>query len=470
MSYGILVIEDEVSLAKNIRTYLKRFGHDVQCATTAGEGLKLFQSFAPDVVLLDLRLPDVDGLELLPKLRAVDPDAKIVLITAHGNVQVAVDAMKAGAWDYLSKPVILSDLKRLIDKASGEDRLKGALAYYAGRQPGKEGLEAIIGCSPAIGELKARIAQLLKVEKAAGSDLAPVLVTSETGSGKELVARALHFEGSRRAGPFIELNCAALPAQLLEDELFGHERGAFTDAKERKIGLVEAAHGGTLFLDEIGDMDLALQAKLLKLLETKKARRLGGVRERQFDVRFVAATNKSLEDLVEAGEFRADLYYRLRIVQLETPPLRARGDDVIGLAKWFLKKHGRRYGRPAMSLSPSAVAALTAHRWPGNVRELANVIEQAVLMSSDDRIEAKALSLSPLAHPSGGNGTGHFALPSDGVDLERLEQEVVEQALDRSGWNITAAARLLNLTRDTLRYRIEKYGLKRPHQDRSGTG
>ncbi|MDH3662944.1 MAG: sigma-54 dependent transcriptional regulator [Alphaproteobacteria bacterium] len=467
MSYGILIIDDEVSLAKNMQTYLKRFGHEVQCAANGGDGLKLFESFAPDVVLLDLKLPDIDGLEVLPRLRGIDPDVKVVLITAHGNVQVAVDAMKAGAWDYLSKPVILSDLKRLIDKASGEDSLKGALAYYTERQPGKEGLGAIVGASPAIAALKSRIEQLLKVERAAvDGDLAPVLVIGETGSGKELVARALHFEGSRRRGPFIELNCAALPAQLLEDELFGHERGAFTDAKERKIGLVEAAHGGTLFLDEIGDMDIAIQAKLLKLLETKKVRRLGGVRERQFDVRFIAATNKPLEDLVESGAFRADLYYRLRIVQLETPPLRARDDDVVSLAKWFLKRHGQRYGRPDMTLSADAIKALRAHCWPGNVRELANVIEQAVLMSTVDRIGADALALSSLAErarrDANDNGRFRFALPSDGIDLEQLEQQAVEQALDRVDWNVTAAARLLNLSRDTLRYRIEKYGLSRP--------
>ncbi len=468
MSYGILIIEDEQSLAKNMQTYLSRFGHEVQKAINGAEGLKTFESFAPDLVLLDLRLPDMSGLELLPKLKKIGPDAKIVLITAHGNVQIAVDAMKAGAWDYLSKPVILNDLKRLIEKASGEDHLRGALAYYTERQPGKKGLQAIVGNSAAIGDLKSRISQLLKVERASvDGDLAPVLVTGETGSGKELVARALHFESARRRGPFIELNCAALPAQLLEDELFGHERGAFTDAKERKIGLVEAAHGGTLFLDEIGDMDLAIQAKLLKVLETKKARRLGGVRERQFDVRFIAATNKSLEQLVEGGAFRADLFFRLRIIQLEAPPLRKRDDDVILLAKTFLKQHGGRYGRRDMTLAPEAVQALRAYGWPGNVRELSNVIEQAVLMSSDEVIRADALAFSFVnagRHADGCsvNGQIPFSLPLNGVDLEHLEQEVVEQALGRSNWNITAAARLLNLSRDTLRYRIEKYGLSRP--------
>lgn len=467
MSYGILIIEDELSLAKNVQTYLKRSGHDAQRAATGSEGLEKYEEFAPDIVLLDLRLPDGSGLDLLPKLRSIDPDSKIILITAHGNVQIAVDAMKAGAWDYLSKPVILSELKRLIEKADGEDRLRGALAYYTERQPGKKGLEAIVGNSTAIDQLKNRIDHLLKVERAAvDSEQAPVLVVGETGSGKELVARALHFESHRGRGPFIEVNCAALPLQLLEDELFGHERGAFTDAKERKIGLVEAAHGGTLFLDEIGDMDLAIQAKLLKVLETKKVRRLGGVRERRFDVRFIAATNKSLEALVEKGAFRTDLFFRLRIVQLETPPLRERDDDVSLLAKTFLKQHGQRYGRSDLALAPGAMKAIKAHRWPGNVRELSNVIEQAVLMSRERTIGAEVLSLSftngASNLDSGINGHFAYTLPAGGVDLEHLEQEVVKQALERSGWNITAAARLLNLTRDTLRYRIEKFGLNRP--------
>ena len=467
MSYGILIIEDELSLAKNVQTYLKRFGHDVHRAATGREGLEKYKEFAPDLVLLDLRLPDINGLDLLPELRSIDPDSKIILITAHGNVQVAVDAMKAGAWDYLSKPVILSELKRLIEKADGEDRLRGALAYYTERQPGKKGLDAIVGKSNAINMLKSKIDQLLKVERAAvDADLAPVLVVGETGSGKELVARALHFESRRRQGPFIEINCAALPAQLLEDELFGHERGAFTDAKERKIGLVEAAHGGTLFLDEIGDMDIAIQAKLLKVLEMKKVRRLGSVRERRFDVRFIAATNKSLETLVEKGTFRADLFFRLRIVQLEAPSLRERVEDIVLLARVFLKRHGQRYGRPDLVLASDAISAITAHHWPGNVRELSNVIEQAVLMSGNRTISADALSLSFAKGEVSQNGdvNGHvtYALPPGGVDLEHLEQEVVEQALKRSGWNITGAARLLNLTRDTLRYRIEKFGLSRP--------
>ncbi len=466
MSYGILIIEDETSLAKNVQMYLRRFGHEVRYAETGEQGLREFEAFTPEIVLLDLRLPDISGLDVLARLKSADPDVKVVLVTAHGNVQIAVDAMKAGAWDYLSKPVILSDLKRLIDRASGEDQLKGALAYYTARQPGKEGLDAIVGASAAITGLKTRIERLLAAEQAsADGDLAPVLVVGETGTGKELVARALHFEGGRRQGPFVDLNCAALPIQLLEDELFGHERGAFTDAKERKIGLVEAADGGTLFLDEIGDMDLAIQAKLLKLLETKTVRRIGGVRERKFDVRFIAATNQPLERLVNAGAFRADLYYRLRIIQFETPPLRQRDDDVILLARRFLEQHGKRYGRPAMTFDPDALKALRRHDWPGNVRELANVIEQAVLMSPDDVVQADALSFSSLGgrpdQAADANDGLAFTLPRDGVDLEQLERQAVQQALERCDWNVTAAARLVNLTRDTLRYRIEKYGLSR---------
>jgi DNA-binding NtrC family response regulator len=293
-----------------------------------------------------------------------------------------------------------------------------------------------------------------------------VLILGETGTGKELVARALHMEGPRRAGPFVEINCATLPAQLLEAELFGYERGAFTDAKERKLGLIESADGGTLFLDEIGEMDLGLQSKLLKLLEDRKVRRLGSVREQPVSVRIVAATNRDLEAAVRDGRFRSDLYFRLRILQVRTTPLRERGDDVVLLARHFLEKMRLRYGKPRLALSAPALEALRAHGWSGNVRELRNVIEQCAIMAHSDVIEPELLALSRFDPPPHSAvpvaAGGHDAAGALPATLPEIERRMLVQALEASRWNVTRAARELGISRDTLRYRIEKFGLRSP--------
>jgi len=281
-----------------------------------------------------------------------------------------------------------------------------------------------------------------------------VLIRGETGTGKELVARALHFDGPRRDGPFIELNCSTLPAHLLEAELFGHERGAFTDAKERRIGLVEAAQGGTLFLDEIGDIEPAVQVKLLKLLEDRTVRRIGAVRDRQVDVRFVSATHRDLEALVREGRFRADLFYRLRVVEMEVPPLRARGADVLVLARHFLEESGRRYGKPGLRLDGAAQALVCAHPWPGNVRELRNAMEQAALSADGQDVGPANLALAPVA-----------AVAAQRATLPDVERDLIERALERTGGNVSRAARDLGISRDTLRYRLAKMGDERGEAD-----
>ncbi len=464
MSAAVLIVDDEERLARNMASYLERDGHDVRTAGGAEEGFALAPGFRPDLVLLDLRLPGMGGLEALGRFRELEPDARVVIMTAHGNVQTAVEALKAGAYDYLTKPLVLRDLKRLVDKVAGEDRIAGTLSYYRHREARGSGLDRIVGASPGLVRLREEVARLARAERqmAAGVPPPPVLVAGETGTGKELVARAVHFEGPRAEAPFVEINCAALPAPLVEDELFGHERGAFTDAKARKTGLVEAAEGGTLFLDEIGDMDLSLQAKVLRLLEDRRVRRLGAVRDRAVDVRIVAATNQRLEELVRAGRFRADLYFRLRIVALAVPPLRERGEDVRTLARHFLAQAGARYRRPDLRLTPAAERALLAHAWPGNVRELRNVMEHAALLSPGAEVGPGHLALSPLGGVAGPDPAGGFRLPEHGLDLEALERSLTEQALARTGWNVTAAARLLGLGRDALRYRVEKLGLGPP--------
>ncbi len=460
MTAGVLIVEDEATLARNIQRFLQREEFEVRTAGTLKEGWREFEGFGPDVVLLDLALPDGNGLDLLGRIRGRDPLAKVIILTGHGSVQTAVDAMKAGAWDYLSKPVALGELKLLLDKAMGQERLEETLSYYRGREARGSGLGAILGASPAIDSLRAQITRLIEAERAmAPGDPPPaVLIRGETGSGKELVARALHYDGRRAAAPFIELNCSALPAQLVEGELFGAERGAYTDAREKRIGLVEAAHGGTLFLDEIGDLEPAVQVKLLKVLEDRTVRRLGAVRERRVDVRFVAATHRPLEELVREGRFRADLYYRLSVIRLEVPPLRARAEDAVLLAGHFLAAHGRRYGKPGLALDEAARSAIRRHPWPGNVRELRNAMEQAALSAGPDGVVRPGnLALAPL----------QAALPAaapqpagaEPQTLPRMERDSLVRALERTGGNVSRAARELGISRDTMRYRMAKHGL-----------
>jgi len=315
MSHAVLIIDDEETLARNIRTYLTRHGYEARIAGSGEEGLAALDSFNPDLVLLDFQLPGMDGLEILRRIRTAARHVKVVMMTAHGGVPVAVDAMKAGAYDYLTKPLALSELKLLLDKAIGQEQLEGALAYYQNRQAERSGLNKLLGESPPMQALKRKIQQFIDAEERLTEGEPPaVLITGETGAGKELVARAFHFEGPRRDRPFVELNCASIPTPLLEAELFGFERGAFTDAKERKLGLVETANGGTLFLDEIGEMEPVLQAKLLKLLEDRRLCRLGGLRDQKVDIRVIAATHQPLEERVRQGSFRSDLFFRLRII------------------------------------------------------------------------------------------------------------------------------------------------------------
>jgi two-component system response regulator AtoC len=464
MLRGILIVEDESTLAKNLKRYLERHHYNVRIAERAQEGFQLFETCRPDVVVLDLQLPDLHGLEVLTLLRKRDPQAKVIVITAYGSVQSAVEAMKMGAYDYLSKPLVLGELKILLDKAMEHAHLEEALCYYRTRQASDSGLTHLLGESPPMRTLKAQLQQLLQAEHAlTDADVPAILITGDTGTGKELVAQALHYNGRRKDHPFVEVNCAALPEHLLEAELFGYEPGAFTDAKGRKLGLFEAAQGGTLFLDEIGNLDLSLQAKLLKALEDKVVRRLGGLRERRVDTRIMAATNRHIEPLVRQGKFRSDLYFRLRVVEVTVPPLRERGQDILLLARYFLHLHGRRYGRTSMRFSPAAEEALLRYSWPGNVRELRNVVEQTVLLSPHEIIKPAQLPLLwglAQAYAEGEPEAGRFVLPPQGISLEEVEHDLVQQALERARGNVTQTAKLLGLSRDTLRYRIDKYGLK----------
>ena len=454
---AVLIIDDEATLGRNIATYLGRLGWETLWVASAEAGLQRLPEFRPDVILLDHNLPGATGLEALPRLLAAEPAAQVVLMTGHGSIDLAVSAMKQGAADYLAKPLALSELRLMLERLMGQHRLARTVDYYRGRVADSSGLDKLLGRSPPMQALRERISMLIDAERALVDGDAPtVLIHGETGTGKELVARALHFGGARAQAPFVELNCGALPQHLVEAELFGYERGAFTDARERKTGLVEAAQDGTLFLDEIGEADAGTQVKLLKLLEDRRFRRLGSSRELQVNVRIVAATHRSLEQMVREGRFRADLYFRLRIVELTVPPLSERGEDVMQLATHFLTHHAQRYRRPVPRLDAQARALLQQHAWPGNVRELRNAMEQALLLARGEEIgrrELAFLDLDTRAVPAAA-----ATLP-ESLNLEQHERLLIQTALDRSAGNVSQAARLLGISRDTLRYRLERHGM-----------
>ena len=357
----ILIIDDEEVFARNIARFLEKSGHLTSAAVTAARGIEAFHADNPDIIILDYRLPDRDGLQVLAEFRAADPDIPVLMLTGHGSIELAVNAMKAGANDLLTKPVGLEELRQRIERFANQQRQNHRLRYFEARE--MHAGRSILGESPGIIELRNRVQRMAAISGHAP----PVLIRGETGTGKELVAHALHDDSPRHGQAFIELNCAAIPAQLLESEIFGHEKGAFTDARERKIGLIEAADGGTLFLDELGEMELPLQAKLLKVLEDGRFRRLGSLQERQVDIRIVAATNCDLEALIHQGRFRADLYFRLRVLTIDVPPLRTRGSDIAILAEHFLKQFALRYHRK-VTLTVDALDTLLHHQWPGSTR------------------------------------------------------------------------------------------------------
>ena len=468
MNEAILVVDDEEVLARNLVRFLQQRGYVARAAGNARDALSMLETFRPDCALLDYNLPGMDGLQLMQALRELEPDLPVVIITGQGNVHLAVEAMKRGANDYLSKPLALDEVALAVAEVLSRHKIEEKLAYYRKRDV-KGGIEALVGDSAVVRATRAQLHRIVQAEAQMREGEPPaVLITGETGTGKELAARALHFDGPRAKGPFVEINCATLPAQLLESELFGYERGAFTDAKQRKVGLAEAADGGTLFLDEIGDIDAQTQVKLLKLLEERSVRRLGSVRDVRVDVRIIAATNQPLEQMVREGRFRADLFFRLRMIAVALPPLREREDDVLLLAERFLAEQRKRYGKPRLYLADDAKGVLRNYSWPGNVRELRNMIEQAVLLATQDAIESSHLPVCEIlsvlrraAEEPYASEAAAFQgddIPPSG--LREAERALLLDALRRARWNVTQAARLLNVSRDTVRYRIARHGLR----------
>jgi two-component system response regulator AtoC len=451
----VLIVDDERTLARAVKAFLGEAGYEAEVAGDGEKALDLLQSLRPDVVFADVRLPGMSGIDLLRRIREFDPAIPVIIMTAYGTIEGAVEAVKLGAFDYMKKPVDLEELKLLADRARENAMLKQELSYYRRRAADEVPLSGVLGQSPPLVALMGQVRQV-----AALDETPPVLITGETGTGKGLVARTLHQLSRRSGKPFIEVNCTALPASLIEAELFGYERGAFTDAKESKLGLFEAAEGGFIFLDEVGDLELALQGKLLRAIEERTVRRVGGIRDRRIDVRILAATNRNLERQVETNQFRGDLYFRLAVILLHLPPLRERGEDVLLLAQHFLQRCSTKYGKAARRIDGPARDALLAYSWPGNVRELSHVMERAVLWSQDQTLTVGDLSL-PTAQPAAPATESPVAEPSlPGSDLSQWERTLIERAMREEGGNQTRAAQRLGITRDTLRYRLKKFGLQ----------
>jgi DNA-binding NtrC family response regulator len=465
----VLIVDDERTLARAVKAFLSEAGYEAEVAGDAEQALGLLPTLRPDVVFADVRLPGMSGTDLLRRIREFDPAIPVVIMTAYGTIEGAVEAVKLGAFDYMKKPVDLEELKLLADRARETALLKQELSYYRRREAFEAPLNGILGQSPALLAVLDRVRQI-----AALDEIPPVLITGETGTGKGLIARTLHRSGKRAGKPFIDVNCTALPATLMEAELFGYERGAFTDAKESKLGLFEAAEGGFIFLDEVGDLELSLQGKLLRAIEERTVRRVGGIRDRRIDVRILAATNRNLEQEVQRNQFRGDLYFRLAVILLHLPPLRERGEDVLLLADHFLRQSSAKYGKRVSRIDGAARDALLLYPWPGNVRELSHVIERAVLWSREDTLRVEHLSLTAPRPPeqegkpseAAEDGkpaevdAGNSALPPAGVDLTQWERTLIERAMREAGGNQTRAAQRLGISRDTLRYRLKKFGIR----------
>ncbi len=442
---NILVVDDEKSQREILELILAEEGYDVTTAASGEAALKFAKDRRFDLALTDLKMTGMDGIELLQHLLAFDSSIIVILLTAHGSIESAKEALRRGAFDYLEKPydkaALLETINRALDRLDAIDT-------------------EIISASPKMESVKKMI---LKVARSNST----VLIRGESGTGKELIARAVHNQSPRSEEMFQAVNCAAINENLLESELFGHEKGSFTGAHAEKKGLFEIADRGTLFLDEIAELDVGIQAKLLRALQERKIRRVGGTHEINVDVRVIAATNRDLRAMVADGRFRDDLYYRINVLSIDVPPLRERREDIPVLIEYFLKKHTNNSSRPVTGLTPETKKLMNEYSWPGNVRQLESAIERAILLSEGDLITLEDLP-SEVRQDVGPAADGAFKLPAEGINFEDVERNLITQAMEQTDYNITKAAKLLGLTFRTLQYRLEKFGIKKPDGDSDG--
>ena len=454
----ILVVEDDDTLRRVTQMHLAKKGCATAAAADAVEALKILEDEPQDLVISDLHLPGMSGLELLKTIRAKYPETEVVVITAFGTVVTAVEAMKFGAYDYVTKPIHLYELSALVDRVLERVQLIEEVRLLRRNLHEKYGFDNVIGHS------KSFLHVLDEAARVAPSS-ATVLIQGETGTGKEVLAKSIHFNSLRRGQPFVTINCAAIPRDLMESELFGHLRGAFTGAVTHKKGKVEMADGGTLFLDEIGELPLELQVRLLRLIQEREVEKIGAVQPTRVDVRIIAATNRDLRSLVAAGNFREDLYYRLAVVPIELPPLRNRVEDIPDFVHYFFEASKQRHGKPDLTLPPQLIPYFSAYRWPGNVRQLENAIERIIVLSGGGHITLS--DLPEFLRPDRRQLYRSQSGSTEGINLDTIQKDLIIQALHQFSWNQSRAAKYLGITRKTLLYRIAKYGIEKNQSDSS---
>jgi two-component system NtrC family response regulator len=451
MKAKILVIDDDASLRRVIEYNLQEEGYEVLAASSGEEGLQLFREVLPGIVITDMKMSGIDGLTVLRSIKEISPETLVIIITAFGKVDVAVEAMKAGAFDYILKPFSRDALRLTVAKAVKFSGLTEENRRLKSELSDKADFRTIIGSSK-------KMEQVFEMIRKVADTEATVLITGESGTGKELVARAIHAGSSRRNAPFVTINCAAIPRDLIESELFGHIKGAFTGAIKDKAGKFQLADGGTIFLDEVGELLPELQPKLLRVLQEKEVDPVGSSKAQKVDVRVVSATNLDIEKAVSDGHFREDLYYRLAVIEIHLPPLRQRRADIPLLIRYFCSK----LGNDRITFDDNALDLLSKYSWPGNVRELQNTVERLMIMRNSDTISSG--ELPDKFRQSGTQKCAIINLPHEGCSLEELEREIVIEALERNGWNQTAAARFLRIPRHVLIYRLEKFGIESPNK------
>ena len=455
----ILIVDDEKLIRWSMKQKLESWNYEVSEADDLRHARLLLQQENPDLITLDIKLPDGNGIDFLKEIRELHPGTPVIMITAFGVVDVAVQALKLGAYDFIEKPINFEKLDNVIRNALETYRLKTQVAQTSRSNKSRFSLESIVGKSKEICEV------LELIRRLAHAGASTLLVQGESGTGKDLVSRALHYESARRDNPFFALNCAAIPETLIETELFGYEKGAFTDAKTMKKGVFEMADRGTVFLDEISEMHLNMQSKFLRVLEDQTFRRVGGVRDITVDVQVVASTNRDLEQTVREGKFREDLFYRLSVIPVQIPPLRERREDIPLLVDHFIQRYNSQFRKNVTGVTPEGLKLLTNYSWPGNIRELKNAIERAMILVDRDRIDVDQLPIRIAEPVSGGLGNrpnqNHpVSLPPEGAGLDDIEKEVIQQALQHANGNKTMASKLLKISRDTLRYKVKKHNLE----------